>query len=98
MATQICPNCQSTNLRLSRTHGFKEAFLKLFKRKPFRCKDCGWRGIMFARESKGRNVSKQKAYVFAAVFSLVVLVLLVIFNLRPEVIEKIIRQFIGAPK
>jgi hypothetical protein len=53
---------------------------------------------MFARDSKGKGVSKRQAYVFAAVFSFIVLVLLVVFNLRPEVIEKIVRQFIGAPK
>jgi hypothetical protein len=53
---------------------------------------------MFSPEAGSKGTSKKKAYLFAAVFSLVILILLVIFNLRPEAIQQIVRQMIGGPK
>lgn len=95
MATFICPNCRSTNLRRSRVQGFGEALQKVIKRKPFRCRDCGWRGVMYSPSETGGRVSKKQAYAFAAILGVVVIVLLAVFNLRPDAIENIIRQFIG---
>ena len=46
-------------------------------------------------ESGGSRVSKQKSYVFAALFAFIVLAILIVFNPRPEVIEKIARSVNG---
>ncbi len=95
MATFICPNCRSSNLRRSRVQGFGETLQKIIKRKPYRCKDCGWRGIIYSPSDSGGTVTKRQSYIFVAVLGLIVVVLLAVFNLRPDAIENIVRQLIG---
>ncbi len=51
--------------------------------------------MLFSPRRHTGNVSKRKAYTFATLFSLIVLVLLAVFNLRPDIIEKLIRHLIG---
>ncbi len=53
---------------------------------------------MYSRDRGSGRVTKQKAYLFAAIFSFIILILLVVFNLRPEAIQTIVRQLIGSPK
>jgi hypothetical protein len=53
---------------------------------------------MKSQPGGNRRASRRESYVFAIVFSFIVLVLLLIFNLRPEIIEKIARSLIGPPK
>lgn len=98
MATIICPNCRSSNVRRSRTHGIKERFLKLAGRRAFRCRECGWRGMVLAPRERSTRATKQQSYVFAVVFGIIILALIIIFNFRAEQIEKIARSFLGNPK
>ncbi len=95
MATFICPNCRSTNLRRSRTQGFGEAVQKILKRRPFRCRDCGWRGILYSPSQHGGAVSKRRAYVFAISLGVIVVILLAVFNLRPGAVENIVSKLFG---
>lgn len=98
MAKLICPNCGSAKLDRSHAHGLRETLLKSLKRRPFRCEDCGWRGMMKAKSEKGGRVSRRKSYAFVIVFSLIVLFLLIIINVRPDIVEKIARSLIGPVK
>lgn len=98
MPTIICPKCRSSNVRRSRTHGVKESFSKLFGKKAYRCRDCGWRGLILAPNDQSKRATKQKSYVFAVIFGIIILALIYIFNFRAEQIEKIIRMFLGTPK
>lgn len=75
--------------------GFGETIQKIFKRRPFRCRDCGWRGIIYSPNDGGGRVTKKKSYIFVAILGFIVVVLLAVFNLRPEAIENIVRQLIG---
>ncbi|MCL5268007.1 MAG: hypothetical protein M1469_07880 [Bacteroidetes bacterium] len=52
------------------------------------------------KSSSGRKrcTSRRESYVFAFVFSFIILALLVVINMRPEIIEKIVRSLIGPPK
>ena len=97
VATVICPNCHSSNVRRSRTRGIKERLLKLSGRKAFRCKDCGWRGILFSPGKRNTQASKQQSYTFAIIFGIIILALIVVFNFRSDQIEKIARTFFGNP-
>jgi hypothetical protein len=44
----VCPKCQATNLRRSRTRGLRGRFLKLWGWRTFRCRaeNCRWRGML----------------------------------------------------
>ncbi len=53
MAQEVCPLCQSKRLRRSRSQGIKEHLLKILNRRAFRCRNCGWRGFLIIRSSKG---------------------------------------------
>ncbi len=48
----VCPECASPKLRRSRTRNLRERFLKVFHRKPYRCLDCGWRGLLKHKEPR----------------------------------------------
>ncbi len=42
---QPCPRCKSDKVHLSRTRSKWEAWRKeITGKRPFRCRDCGWRG------------------------------------------------------
>ncbi len=98
MPTIICPNCRSSNIRRSRTRGIKEHLLKLIGRKAFRCKECGWRGLLIAPGAQDKRVEKRKSYVFAIVFGIIVIALILIFNIRDDVIDKLAKTIFGTPR
>jgi DNA-directed RNA polymerase subunit RPC12/RpoP len=47
-----CPKCGSTRIKRSHARDFQERLQKLFFREPYRCIDCGWRGIRQQLPSK----------------------------------------------
>ncbi len=51
--------------------------------------------MLFMPKRNRSTVSKRRAYAFATLFSLIVLVLLAVFNLRPDLIQELIKHFIG---
>ena len=98
MSTIICPNCRSSNVRRSHTRGFGERLWKLIGKKAFRCKDCGWRGLIYSTTRQNVAATKQQSYIFAIFLGIVVIVLILVFNLREQQIEKIARSILGKPK
>lgn len=98
MATIICPNCRSSNIRRSRSRGIKERLLKLIGEKAFRCKDCGWRGMIFSRGEHSTRVTVKQSYAFAIILGIILLALIIIFNIRDEEIEKMARTLFGNPQ
>jgi hypothetical protein len=52
-----CPNCSSTRLHRSRSRGQYENLLKYFNQRAYRCKDCGWRGKIKAKNRRERKSS-----------------------------------------
>ncbi len=98
MSILVCPNCHSTNLRRSHSRNAGERFLKLFRRRPYRCKDCGWRGELVSSALVSSKVNKKSSYLFAALFFIVIVVLLIVFNARPDVIESIVKNLFGQTK
>ncbi len=98
MATIICPNCRSSNIRRSRSRGVKEKLVKLVGDKAFRCKDCGWRGLIFSRGGRSSRVTAKQSYVFAIILGIILLALIIIFNIRDEEIEKMARAIFGNPQ
>lgn len=44
-----CPTCNSTRVKRSRSRSITERIMKAFHRKPYRCLDCGWRGVVSVR-------------------------------------------------
>ncbi len=95
MPTIVCPNCRSSNVRRSRTRGVKEKLLKIVGEKAFRCRDCGWRGMVMSRGGQSSSHEKGRSYVFAIVLCIIVVVLIIVINFRAEQIERLARSFFG---
>jgi hypothetical protein len=55
MNETICPNCGSGRLRRSRSRSPIERFLKFFKTRVYRCRDCRWRGVLHKRSAISRR-------------------------------------------
>lgn len=53
---------------------------------------------MLAPSEHSSRATKEQSYVFAIIFGVVILALIIVFNLRSEQIEKIARTFLGSPK
>jgi len=52
-----CPNCSSFRLHRSRSRGQYEHLLKFFNQRAYRCRDCGWRGKIKAKNRRERKSS-----------------------------------------
>jgi len=98
MATIICPNCRSSNVRRSHTHGIKERLLKLIGKKAFRCRDCGWRGLVFSGSAHSSRVTLKQSNVFGMILAAILLALIVLFFVYDEQIEELARTIFGIPK
>ncbi len=48
-----CPNCGSPNIRKAHVEGILDSFMRLFSRRPYRCRDC--RDRFYASRSLLRN-------------------------------------------
>lgn len=61
MTGKVCPSCGSTHVKRSHRRNIGEYLLKIINRKPYRCVDCDWRGIMWGgRAYDYSGVSKKK--------------------------------------
>jgi len=98
MAVLVCPNCRSTNLRRSHARNFRERFLKIFNRMAYRCRDCGWRGIRSSGGGVSSRVPKKASYLFAVVFLVVIIALIIVFNFKSDEIGDIVRSLLGGSK
>jgi DNA-directed RNA polymerase subunit RPC12/RpoP len=54
-----CPKYGSKKIKSSHSRGFKERLQKLFNQKPYRCIDCGWRGILKTKSFRTKRDVKK---------------------------------------
>lgn len=75
-----CPQCGSAKLRRSHSRGPNEKFQKLVQQlRAYRCKDCGWRGLIKTKNHKSRITPSGKGYSISTLIFVTVLLLLAIF-------------------
>ena len=78
MVALTCPKCKSTRLKRSHTRNFFERMVKVFNRREYRCIDCGWRGTLHLKSSRGFEA---KPYTFGQIVLVVVVIILAVLVL-----------------
>jgi DNA-directed RNA polymerase subunit RPC12/RpoP len=78
MINLTCPHCQSKRLKRSRTRSFFERLAKTFDRREYRCIDCGWRGKLHVKPSRGFEA---KNYTPGQIIFVVVVIILAVLAL-----------------
>jgi len=77
-----CPQCGSAKLRRSHSRGPYEKLQKLFnQQRAYRCKDCGWRGLIKTKSHKSRTTPSRKGYSWGRLIFVAVLLLIAIYLL-----------------
>jgi DNA-directed RNA polymerase subunit RPC12/RpoP len=72
-----CPKCGSKKIKRSHSRGLKERLQKLFNQRPYRCTDCGWRGIIKTKSShKKRDGNK---YILIQIITIIIIIIAVYF-------------------
>ena len=72
-----CPKCGSKKIKRSQARGFKEQFQKLFNQKPYRCIDCGWRGIFKAKSTRTKRDAKK--YMLVKITIIIIIIIAIYF-------------------
>jgi DNA-directed RNA polymerase subunit RPC12/RpoP len=80
-----CPKCGSKRIKRSQSRGFKEQLQKLFNQKPYRCIDCGWRGILKTKSARTkRDVKKYILIKIIIIIIIIIAIYLIISHLDRE--------------
>ena len=72
-----CPKCGSKKIKRSQARGFKEQFQKLFNQKPYRCIDCGWRGILKTKSFRTKRDAKK--YMLVKITIIIIIIIAIYF-------------------
>jgi len=60
----VCPNCGESAFR-SHSRNFRESFIKrVTPLKPYRCRDCGWRGYAAPVKIKFAKIDHRAAFIW----------------------------------
>jgi len=81
--TKTCPKCGSKKITHSHSKNLQERLKKFLNQRPYRCRNCDWRGMLKSESPRIRLIMKDKVlrkimYALGAVLAAVLLVVFIL--------------------